>query len=114
MHWHQLRSHVHQVFQDTPHIVGFRSVLRVVNSIVVAVTIYSIFDLYANSFVEIHTAKKGSFEVLSCHLVSCNSRPPVVKPSANKLTEALEHPLHHSLMGLNRRNAQKLTWLMSR
>ena len=31
------------------YIVGFRSVLRVVKSIVVAVTIYSIFDLYANS-----------------------------------------------------------------
>ena len=49
MHWHQLRSHVPQVFQVTSHIVGFRSVLRVVKSIVVAVTVYSIFDLYANS-----------------------------------------------------------------
>ena len=48
MHWHQPRSHVHQVFQVTFHI-GFRSVLRVVNSIVVAVHIYSIFDLCANS-----------------------------------------------------------------
>ena len=42
MHWHQLRSHVLQVFQVTSHIVGFRSVLYVDNSIVVAVTIYSI------------------------------------------------------------------------
>ena len=49
MHWHQLRSHVPQVFRVTSHIVGFRSVLRVVNSIVVAVPIYSISDLYANS-----------------------------------------------------------------
>ena len=47
--WHQQRSHVPQVFQVTSHIVGFRSVLRVVNSIIVAVTIYSIFDLYAYS-----------------------------------------------------------------
>ena len=33
MHWHHLRSHsrVLQVFQITSHIVGFRSVLRVVN-----------------------------------------------------------------------------------
>ena len=38
-----------KVFPVTSHIVGFRSVLFVVNSIVVAVTIYSIFDLYANS-----------------------------------------------------------------
>ena len=49
MHWHQLRSHVPKVFHVTSHIVGFRSVLRVVNSIVVAVPICSIFDLYANS-----------------------------------------------------------------
>ena len=67
MHWHQLRSHVHQVFQVTSHIVGFRSVFRVVNSNVVAVPIYSIFDLYPEFFVEIHTAKNGSFEVLSLH-----------------------------------------------
>ena len=37
------------MFQVTSHIVGFRSFLRVVKSIVVAVPIYSIFDLYANS-----------------------------------------------------------------
>ena len=49
MNWHQLRSLVPQVFQVTSHIVGFRSVLHVVNSVVVAVTIYSIFDLYADS-----------------------------------------------------------------
>ena len=62
------------------HCWAFRSVLRVVNSIVVAVPIYSIFDLYATDFlVEIHTAKTG---VLRCCLythrllqrtaVSCN------------------------------------------
>ena len=33
----------------TSHIVGFGSVLHVVNSIVVAVTVYTISDLYANS-----------------------------------------------------------------
>ena len=42
-------AHMFQVFQVTSNIVGFRSVLRVDNSIVVAVPIYSIFDLYANS-----------------------------------------------------------------
>ena len=31
MHWHQLHSHVLQVFQVPSQIVGFRSVLRVVN-----------------------------------------------------------------------------------
>ena len=46
--------------QVTSHIVGFRSVLRVVNSIVLAVPIYSIFDLYAvREFrVEILTLRK--------------------------------------------------------
>ena len=65
MHWHQLRSHVPQVFQVTSHIVGFRFVLRVVNSIVVAVPICSIFDLSCEFFVEIHAAKTG---VLRCCL----------------------------------------------
>ena len=36
-------------FKVTSHTVWFRSVLHVVNSITVAATIYSIFDLYANS-----------------------------------------------------------------
>ena len=47
-------------FRSLLHIVGFRSVLCVVNSIVVAVPTYSIFDMYEN----------GSFEVLSLHLPS--------------------------------------------
>ena len=68
MHWHQLRSHVPQVFQVTSHIVGFRSVLHVVNSIVVAVTIYSSFDLYANSCRDSH-CENGSFEVLSLQIL---------------------------------------------
>ena len=37
------------VFKSLHTLLGFALVLRVVNSIVVAVTIYSIFDLYANS-----------------------------------------------------------------
>ena len=37
------------VFKSLHTLSGFALVLRVVNSIVVAVTIYSIFDLYANS-----------------------------------------------------------------
>ena len=48
MHWHQLRSEISQVFQVT-RCWDFRSALRVTNSIVVAVAIYSISDLYANS-----------------------------------------------------------------
>ena len=39
LHRQQLRSHVPQVFQVTSHTDGIRSVLHVVNSIVVAVTI---------------------------------------------------------------------------
>ena len=44
MHWHQLRSRsrVLEEFQITSHIVGFRSVLRVVNWVIVPVTNYSI------------------------------------------------------------------------
>ena len=50
MHWHQQRSQISQVFQVTSHVVGiFRSALLVNNSIVEAVPIYSISDLYANS-----------------------------------------------------------------
>ena len=60
MHWHQLRSrsHVPQVFQVTSHIVGFRSVLRVVNWILVAVTIYSILTC-TQIPCRVHTAKTG-------------------------------------------------------
>ena len=47
------------------HCWAFRSVLRVVNSIIVAVPIYSISDLYANSR-DSH-CENGSFEVLSLH-----------------------------------------------
>ena len=36
-------------YENEGHQLRSRSVLHVVNSIVVAVTIYSIFDLYANS-----------------------------------------------------------------
>ena len=50
MHGHQLRSQIHQVFQVAfTHCWDFRSVLRVVSSIIVAVPIYSISDLYSNS-----------------------------------------------------------------
>ena len=43
-------AHRYKVFQVTSHVVwDFRSALRVTNSIVVAVPIYSISDLYANS-----------------------------------------------------------------
>ena len=51
------RSHVHQLFQVTSHIVGFRSVLHVANSIVVAVPIYSI--LTCTRIHCRHTAKTG-------------------------------------------------------
>ena len=64
MRWHQLRSHVPQVFQVTSHNVGFRSVLRVVNSIVVAVHIYSILTCTRIPCRDSH-CENGSFEVLS-------------------------------------------------
>ena len=49
--------------------VDFRSALRVTNSIVVAVPIYSISDLYANSLWRF-TLRKWSCEVLSSHTPS--------------------------------------------
>ena len=49
MHWHQLRSHSHHVLQVTSHIVGFRSVLRVVNFHSCRCDHLLNFDLYANS-----------------------------------------------------------------
>ena len=48
MYWHQLRSHVPQVFQVTSHIVGFRSVLRVVNFNYCRCNHLLNFDLYAS------------------------------------------------------------------
>ena len=51
------------------HCWDFRSALRVTNSIVVAVPIYSISDLYANSLWRF-TLRKWSCEVLSLHLPS--------------------------------------------
>ena len=67
MHWHQLRSQVPQVFQVTSHIVGFRSVLRVVNVIVVAVTIYSILTCTRIACRD-SQCDNGSFEVLSSQI----------------------------------------------
>ena len=69
MHWHQLRSrsHVLQVFQVTSHIVGFRSVLRVVNFNSCRCNHLLNFDLYREFLAEIRTAKTGLFEVLSLH-----------------------------------------------
>ena len=59
MHWHQLRlrshSRVPQVFQVTSHIVGFCTVLHVVN---VAVNIYSILTC-TRIPCRVHTAKTG-------------------------------------------------------
>ena len=66
-------SRVHQVFQVAAHIVGFRVVLRVdlvlrvVNGVLVAVIVQSIF--IPNSCI-FHIAKTGLFEVLSLHLPS--------------------------------------------
>ena len=77
MHWHQLRSHVHQVFQVISHIVGMRSVIRVVNSIVVAVTIYSTFDSDANSLYRFTLRKRVFWGVVFTPPVGC-SRPPSV------------------------------------
>ena len=77
-------SHVPQVFQVTSHIVGFRSVLHVVDSIVVAVTIYSILTCTRIPCRDSH-CENGSFEMLSSHTVGC-SRPPsaVNDPIATK------------------------------
>ena len=100
MHWHQLRSHVHQVFQVISHIVGMRSVIRVVNSIVVAVTIYSIFDLDAN-FLLIHSAKTGLLRsclystfrlqqtALSCERSNCNNIEKKTKNRESRSSEVL-------------------------
>ena len=63
MHWHQLRStsNVPQVCQVTSHIVGFRSVLRVLNLNSCRRNHSLNFDLYANSFESSHCAT-GSFQ----------------------------------------------------
>ena len=54
------------MIQVTPHKVGFRSTLRVVNSIVVAVPLCSIADLYAN-YLWRSTLRKRVLERLSLH-----------------------------------------------
>ena len=64
-----------QVFQVTSHVAGYRSVLRVVNLIVVAVTIYSILTCTQIPCRDSH-CENGSFEVLSLHLPSVAARPP--------------------------------------
>ena len=69
------RSHVPQVFQVTSHIVGFRSVPRVVSFIVVAVTIHSTLTCTRIPCRDSH-CENGSFVVLSLHLPVGCSRPP--------------------------------------
>ena len=83
MHWHQLRSHVPQVFQVTSHIVGFRSVLQIVNSIFVAVTIYSILICTRIPCRDSH-CENGSFEVLSLHTPSVAADPIATKKKTIK------------------------------
>ena len=59
MPWHQLRSHVPQVFQVTSHFVlDFCSVLRVVNSICRCTNLFNFWPV-RKFLVEIHTAKTG-------------------------------------------------------
>ena len=67
------------------HCWAFRSALRVTNSIVVTVPIYSISDMYANSLLRF-TLRKWSCEVLSLHPPVGCSRPPsaVNDPTATK------------------------------
>ena len=75
-----------QVFQISSHIVGiFALVLRVVNSIVVAVTMKSISDMYANSLLRFTLRKRVFWGVVFTPPVGC-SRPPsaVNDPNATK------------------------------
>ena len=55
-------THMFQVFQVTSHIVGFRSVLRVVNLSLVAVTIYSILTCTRIPCTDSH-CENGSFDL---------------------------------------------------
>ena len=66
MHWHQLRSHshVHQVFQVTSHIVGFRSVRCVVNLNSCRCNHVLHFDLYANSLLRFTLRKRDFWGVV--------------------------------------------------
>ena len=64
MHRHQLRSQIPQVFQVTSHIAGVFTLYFVSSIQFVAVPIYSISDLYANSLYSF-TLRKRSCEVLS-------------------------------------------------
>ena len=64
MHWHQLRSQIPLVFQVTSHTVGLFALYFVSSIQFVAVPLYSISDLYANSLSSF-TLRKRSCEVLS-------------------------------------------------
>ena len=96
MPWHQLRSHL----PVTSLTVGFRSVLRVVNSIVVAVTIHSFFfDLHAKFPVEIHSAKTG---LLRCCLYTSRRLQQTIASKASKAvlgTKVLLVPRLNALRG---------------
>ena len=85
MHWHQLRSQIPQVFQVTSHIVGIFALYFASSIQFVAVPIYSISDLYANSFWRFTLRKRVFWGVVFTHPVGC-SRPPsaVNDPIATK------------------------------
>ena len=65
-----MHSQFSQVFQVTSHIVGFRSVLRVVNFNCCRCTHLLNFLPVREFFVEIHTAKTG---LLRCCLYTCRT-----------------------------------------
>ena len=75
MHWHQLRSHVPQMFLVTSHIVGFRSVLHDVNFNCCRCNHLLNFDLYANSLWRFTLRK-------TCLLICCLYTPRRLQQTA--------------------------------
>ena len=78
------RSHVLQVSQVTSHIVGFHSLLHVINFNYCRCNYLLNFDLYANSLQRFTLRKRVLWGVVFAHPVGC-SRPPSAVNESHRL-----------------------------
>ena len=98
MHWHNLRSQILQVFEVTSHVVGLFALYFVSSIQFVAVPIYSISDLYANSLYSF-TLRKRSCEVLSLHTAVLGVASPRERLPLDQDRGSAEHPPSSVLFG---------------